>query len=414
MKILLIQHKNFLCGNGGTEKICCFLANNFHKKEHIVEIATNENCIEDLKFFIDKNIKITNIYNSSLIQKKLKMYDNYKGINPISWLIHKAKKKYSKAYNFLLLRKLNGNDGLYLYNLEKRSKRWEQFIEKSSPDVIITMSIESLLEITYNVCYEIPIINSTNGRPDYDYTNNLWYRSELEMDLLKKSYEKLSGIQILFDSYKEFIPTTFKGKYKIIPNPAPQVNDDCIVDHNKEKNLYKIINIASLVKDCKQQHIAIYIFEKLAKKFPNWNLYFYGTGTDLLFLKNLTKSLKIENRVFFEGFTDAPIKKLSMSDIFIFPSKYEGFPLALIEAMAVGLPSIGFKNCSGVNELIINKENGFLAESIQEMEEYLEILMINKEKRFFLGKNACQGLEKYKEDKIISKWLQLISELIKK
>lgn len=45
---------------------------------------------------------------------------------------------------------------------------------------------------------------------------------------------------------------------------------------------------------------------------------------------------------------------------FAFPSAYEGFGLSLAEAMSMGLPAVGYKSCSAVNELIVDGKNGFV------------------------------------------------------
>ena len=175
MKILIIQHKNFLNGNGGTEKIACFLANHFSSIGRNVEVATNENTSGNVLFPLNKEVKISNIFTDSLNQIYIFPLYNYKGKNPFLWLKYKVQKKYRKFLNSIIYRQNGGKDNIYKYNLRQRAVLWKNYIDKTKPDVIITMSIESLLEITYQNHYDIPIINSTNGRPDYDYTDILWY-----------------------------------------------------------------------------------------------------------------------------------------------------------------------------------------------------------------------------------------------
>ncbi|PKF74734.1 glycosyltransferase [Chryseobacterium sp. PMSZPI] len=412
MKILLVQHLNFINGSGGTEKICSFLANDFALNGHEVEIATNQDISGKPVFPLHGNIKVTNIYNPETIQKSLLPFHNYHGKNPFLWLKFKVEKKKAKFYNKKLLAEVGGEDELFKFNLSQRSKDWKNYIEKLSPDIIITMSIGSLLEITYNNHYDIPIINSTNGRPDYDYTDILWYRSPIEMKLLKESYKKLSAIQVLFESYKAFLPETFQGKSMAIPNPVPQIEDVNIVEHQENKDEFKIVNIASLVTSCKQQDIAIDIFAGLSNKFPKWKLYFWGVGPDFELLKEKIKKYHLEDRILLMGFTDNPLEKLKESDIFIFPSKYEGFGLALAEAMSIGLPSIGFKSCSGVNELIKHNISGFLAQDKAEFENYLESLMKNAYLRSKLGRNAHYEIENFAPDKILDKWNLLLKDFI--
>lgn len=412
MKIVLIQHRAFLDGSGGTEKICTFLANQFAAAGHSVTIATYDANTNGKPFFpLNENIQVDNIYSTSIIQKVAQPIYNYKGNNPLFWIKHKLKKKYAKAYNYFLYKKVNGPDGLYTYNLLQRAQAWNRYLQQLHPDVIITMSIETLLEITYQQHYDAVIINSTNGRPDYDYTDLLWYRSRQEMQLLKEAYKHLSAIQVLFDSYKQFIPDSFTGKSYVIPNPAPQIPDEHIVHHTKTKERYKIIQIGSLVTDCKQQHLSIEVFSKIAHKYPHWDLYFWGQGPDYTSLKEKIAALEMEDRIHLMGLTDDPLYELSNSDIFLFPSKYEGLPLALLEAMSAGLPSLGFASCSGVNELIQHGENGFLANDIIEMQQYLELLINDAQLRERMGFNAHNKMKSFSADIISNKWKTLLDEV---
>lgn len=412
MKIMIIQHTGFLNGAGGTEKICCFLSNILSENNFEVEIATNQDSSGNPMFHLNQKVKITNIFDENVLQKKLLKLYNYKGRNPFFWIYYKIQKKYRKVYNKNLLKKMNGIDEFNKFNLYQRSQAWKNYIVKSNPDLIITMTIGSLLEITFENKYNIPIINSVNGRPDYDYSDILWYRSKTDMELLTDSYKNLSAIQILFDSYKNYLPGTFKGKSFTIPNPVFQIDDSEIVNHYKEKERFKILNVASLVTNCKQQDVAINVFSKIADKYPIWDLHFWGIGDDLELLQNQVKELKLEDRVFFNGFTKNPLDKMKESDVFIFPSKYEGFPLALTEAMSVGLPSIGFQTCSGVNELIENNVNGFLVNNESELQESLENLIANKDLRKKTGANAHQMIKKYNENNVSDKWINVINQIL--
>lgn len=408
MKILIIQHLNFINGSGGTEKIASFLANGFYENQHQVEIATNQDISGNPIFPLEKGIKVSNIFSSDILQKSLRPIYNYERKNPFLWIRHKVAKKQAKSFNKDLLKKMSGEEGLFKFNLNERAKAWKKYILSTNPDLIITMSVGTLLEITFNNELNIPIVNSVNGRPDYDYTDILWYRSKIEMSLLEESYSKLSAIQVLFKSYKDYLPKTFLGKSQVIPNPVFQVNEDEIVVHENNKERYKITNIASLGISCKQQDVAISVFSKLAKKYPNWDLYFWGTGNDKELLQSQIFELNLQDRVFLMGFTADPIQKLRESDIFIFPSKYEGFPLALSEAMSVGLPCVGFQTCSGVNELIENNVTGFLSTDADEMQNHLEKLILDSQLRSYLGKNAHEYMARFNSEFVLGKWLELV------
>lgn len=412
MKILFVQHRDFINGSGGTEKICSFLANGFSGLGYTVEIATHQNIDGKPVFPLHKEIVVTNIFSKNTSQIELKKTFNYRGINPLEWMYYKFQKKKLKRKNKRLLNQIGGADELFKYNLKHRAKAWKSYIDAIQPDIIVTMTISSLLEITFENEYQIPIVNSTNGRPDYDYSDILWYRSPFEMNLLKDAYRKLSGIQVLFDSYRNFLPDTFEGRCITIPNPVPQIEEDRIVDHFNKKERYKIINIGSLATDCKQQHLAIDAFASLSEKFPDWELHFWGIGTDYNFLNDKIQQLNLQHRIFLNGFTDDPMSKLKDADLFIFPSKYEGFGLALAEAMSSGLPCIGFKTCSGVNELIKHNQNGFLAEDVEELKIYFEKLMSDSELRNRLGKNAHLTMGKYDKTNVFQQWKTFVETFI--
>ena len=108
---------------------------------------------------------------------------------------------------------------------------------------------------------------------------------------------------------------------------------------------------------------------------------------------------------------DARLSSLKAS-IFCLPSYYEGFPNALAEAMSFGLACVGFNECSGVNELIINNETGLLANGInnaKNLKNVINILMNKRQLRIKLGINARKFISSYSKKEIYQKWEEIIS-----
>ena len=123
------------------------------------------------------------------------------------------------------------------------------------------------------------------------------------------------------------------------------------------------------------------------------------------------KEYKLNNQIFCHNRTNAPYEVLADSSICAFPSKYEGFPLALTEAMSIGLPCIGFASCTGVNEIIEDEKNGFLVDDVEGFADKLRILMNNPELCVKLGENGKCKMKLYEDKVVYDKWEMLLKTL---
>ena len=106
-------------------------------------------------------------------------------------------------------------------------------------------------------------------------------------------------------------------------------------------------------------------------------------------MKNLSKTLGIDNIVSFRGVTNDVEKYYEASNIFILPSIFEGFGLVIIEAFRASLPVVT-TNIEGPKELIINGENGFLFEPSdhKQLSAHIQQLYLSPELRNKIGKNG--------------------------
>ena len=142
-------------------------------------------------------------------------------------------------------------------------------------------------------------------------------------------------------------------------------------------NNIKICNVARIIPQKKGQDLLIKAIEKLRIDFPNIKCYFLGEDlsdnqNNINELKELVSKLKLENNIIFLGNIEDITKVLSDMDIFVMPSRYEGFGLALVEAMAMKLPCIASK-LDGPYEIIGNEDRGLLFESGNYKELYKKL-----------------------------------------
>lgn len=118
----------------------------------------------------------------------------------------------------------------------------------------------------------------------------------------------------------------------------------------------------------------------IVKLSENYKSLVVGDGPDLNNLKQLATELKIVDRVFFTGLLNDPKLAYQAMDIFCFTSRFEPFGLTIIEAMASGVPVVGF-NCPGGSKEILTNDTGIVIQnrSLDEMAGAIKIIISNPE-----------------------------------
>jgi len=159
-------------------------------------------------------------------------------------------------------------------------------------------------------------------------------------------------------------------------------------------------------------------WEEIVIKYPNSQLLVIGSGTDQAdsVEEEMHKKVLDENliNVLFMGETERPEDYLSIADCFIFPSRKEGFPNALMEAMASQLPCVASK-IGGVEALVDDGETGLLFESenSKELSRQCLRLLDNSDKKSIIGENARQKmLSTYSFETIAKRYVELYTEVV--
>lgn len=293
------------------------------------------------------------------------------------------------------------------YNKIDYSKAINRKIEKVQPDLIVFffdfLYRDAKLLNRFN---NIPRILMFHSRPDFYFSNN-----QSRENKLRKYYTNTTS-QILFDSYQQLLPDFIKKNNVItIPNGIELQNE--IIDTSVE---HKKIIYLSRIDCCKGLELLINSFDLIANKYKDWSVDIYGQSQPLEYKDKLIKLLETKelgNQINFKGISLNPVQTMLNYDFCVFPSFFEGFPIGLIEAQSVGLPCIGLKGCSGVNELIIDGKNGFLAdETYEDVASKIEKLILDKNLRAEFSKNAIIEVQKYDKKIINKKWLGVINSIL--
>ncbi|MFB9057054.1 glycosyltransferase [Mariniflexile ostreae] len=188
----------------------------------------------------------------------------------------------------------------------------------------------------------------------------------------------------------------------------------------KEQNLRRknILAVGSLDRwEGKGFDNLIFVWGKIATQYPSWILEIAGTGSTSSYdyLLELCKKNNVENRVHFIGFQPNIDTVMRESSIFVLSSKFEGLPMALIEAMSQGCACISFDCISGPREIMTDGESGILVENqnLNKLEEALVSLIEDEKLRLELSCNAIKDVEKFIPENIAKQWKDMFDEILK-
>lgn len=129
----------------------------------------------------------------------------------------------------------------------------------------------------------------------------------------------------------------------------------------------------------------------LIRNYPNLWLLIAGDGPQDAEVRQLAKSLDVSARINFLGWLEDVSSLLQAGDIYVLPSDFEGFGLALLEAMSSELICVA-TNTQGPGEVIVDGKNGFLVEPTDAgvLQGLSRALQLNREQRAATGRNARQ------------------------
>jgi glycosyltransferase involved in cell wall biosynthesis len=136
-------------------------------------------------------------------------------------------------------------------------------------------------------------------------------------------------------------------------------------------------------------------FAEVAGEFPQWDLHLAGDGVERENLQAQVRRLGLVDRVFFTGWIKDVWEFLATADAFALTSRYDGYPVALLEAMSAGLPVLSVDCDSGPREIIRHGWNGWLvANTHQGLCSGLKDFLANSELRDRMGQTATEVQER--------------------
>lgn len=276
--------------------------------------------------------------------------------------------------------------------------------ERFRPDVVISFLIEAdFLTYMLHKKYKYLWISSERNDPSA-------YKKvrQLILKYIYKSVDLFVCQSLYVSNYYTSIPLERKI---IIPNP---IGSSVLGELKKEKLPIKIVSIGRLAQ---QKNFALLIraFNRIRNELAiELSLTIYGDGPQRKYLKELIKDLKLETIVKLPGSDKNVLENIGDAALYVMSSDFEGFPNALLEAAAMGLPVIATDVKTGTVRDLVTDQIGIIVPVNDEIElakAMKHMVTDNELRQSIRGKQAKVIQSKYSQKLIAERWGKAIEKI---
>ena len=290
------------------------------------------------------------------------------------------------------------------WNNIRRLRRLRQEIKASQPDVVLSFVDQAnVLTLVGSLGLRIPVVVSERIDPRYHDIGSIWAW------LRRLLYPQADALVVQTNGLRGWAERIVKSHaVHVIPNAVP----GSVVRHHNGLDLKPTgRTIVAMGRFALQKGFDILLkaFARCARKHSDWSLVILGDGEERGRLEALVVELGIKDRVNMPGSVKDPFGILCGAGLFILSYRYEGFPNALMEAMALGRAVISTDCPSGPREIIRDGIDGVLVRpgEVDSLVAAMDRLMADQVARQRLGKRAIEVVERFSTEKVMKMWDEL-------
>lgn len=170
------------------------------------------------------------------------------------------------------------------------------------------------------------------------------------------AYRRADRITFQTEDGIGYFPGDIAAKARVIPNPV----DASVPERYEGLRDHRVVTVGRLHRQ-KNHALLLHAFSDFSRRFPDYELHVYGKGELEESLRKLAKELGIEDKVVWHGFCADVREEIKDAGMFVLSSDFEGISNSMLEALAMGIPTIS-TDCpiGGARIYIENGESGLL------------------------------------------------------
>jgi glycosyltransferase involved in cell wall biosynthesis len=282
-----------------------------------------------------------------------------------------------------------------------RVSRLRSVLRDLHPEMVVAFMTEANV-IALWACQGlgVPVVISERNQPDRPGLGKVHKLAR------RLTYPKARAIVVQTHAIASWAEARFRVPVHVIPNP---VRLDAGEARREQRGVQWLMSLGRLTHQ-KGFDVLIRSFSALASKHPTWRLAIYGEGPDRAYLERLRAESGCEDRIILPGLVKDSAGALSKASLFVLPSRFEGYPNVLLEALASGIPAVATACPGGTAEILANGVYGMLVppDDICAITIALDAMMSAPSLRKSYASRARSAVEGLDVAIIGRRWLDLI------
>lgn len=383
-RLLLFTHA---ITSGGAERVLTTLANAWAAKDWDVTLVTLDDGTIPPFYPLDPKIRHATLAVSKQSAAGKALAEAGIGRRPLRWLMT------SKLAT--------------LWNMSRRALRVRQGLVALKPDLVISFIDQvNILALVALAGTGIPVIISERIDPAHHRIGWAW--SALRV----MTYPWADRLVVQGEGIQKQFHGCVRRRSRVIPNPviSPPASPQPV---GRKQEGWTLVAVGRLVPQ-KGFDLLLRAFARLSSRHSSWKLVIWGEGPERETLEGLREELGLNQCTSLPGNHPRIYEALAEADLFVLSSRFEGFPNALCEAMAMGLPVVSFDCPSGPSQIIRPGQDGLLVPlgDQEGLERALDHLMMDAVLRASMGAQARKVVERFSLEQILALWEACIAEVL--